>query len=275
MADLSPYRGLHALGPAWEVVLRNDAHPRGSVDRTLMEGMVALCPETAPALYDPARVPAVVYRAGMRPELETIVSDLLAGTTGDEEQVDGIAARCSHLKDDSSDDLDAVRLGGTEEEILRRGSEECADVARVACALYQVAGFPSRPVYTAHARDPYCGHVLVEVSRRGRWGALDPLCHVVYQWPDARPATAWELMGNHALIEAHARPQGTPYTTPGQFGRCAVSAYRFGDVGWYDYSVGGVNDYYRAILKMAQGGWPGGFRWLFGEDRAEEAEPHE
>lgn len=36
----------------------------------------------------------------------------------------------------------------------------------------------------------------------------------------------------------------------------------------YDYTVSGVNEYYRSILEMSLGGWPGGLRWLHGEDRA-------
>jgi hypothetical protein len=35
----------------------------------------------------------------------------------------------------------------------------------------------------------------------------------------------------------------------------------------YDYTITGVNDYYRSILKMADKGWPGGLRWLHSEDR--------
>ena len=35
----------------------------------------------------------------------------------------------------------------------------------------------------------------------------------------------------------------------------------------YDYTVTGLNEYYRAILTMANKGWPGGLRWLHGESR--------
>jgi len=33
--------------------------------------------------------------------------------------------------------------------------------------------------------------------------------------------------------------------------------------------VSGINAHYRAILEMSRKGWPGGLRWLFGEERGE------
>jgi len=266
---------MHALGPAWEVVFRNDVHAPGSVDWVLMEGMVTLCAETAPVLYDAACTPASVYRPGLRPELEEVLTRLLTAVTSEEERVDRIAQFCSHLQDDCGDDVEAMRFGGTEEELIQRGSDWCADVARVACGLCQMAGMPARLLYTVRRRDAYCGHVVVEVCRRGRWGAMDPLCKVVFRWPDGRPASAWELMHESDLVLAHRREAGTPYTTPDQFGRCAISEYRFGDMSWYDYSVSGLNDYYRSIFAMALQGWPGGFRWLHGEDSLQENAGHE
>ena len=80
-----------------------------------------------------------------------------------------------------------MRFGGTEEEIIERGSEWCTDVARVACALYQVAGFPCRIVNLFNLNAAYSGHVIVEVYRSEKWGAVDTNTGVIYQKADGAP----------------------------------------------------------------------------------------
>ncbi len=40
----------------------------------------------------------------------------------------------------------------------------------------------------------------------------------------------------------------------------------------YDYTITGLNAYCISILEMSNQGWPGGLRWLHGED-AEAATP--
>lgn len=40
----------------------------------------------------------------------------------------------------------------------------------------------------------------------------------------------------------------------------------------YDYTVSGVNRYYGQVLDMAERGWPGGLRWLRGEDGLDAAD---
>ena len=105
-----------------------------------------------------------------------------------------------------------------------------------------------------------------ELERRaGAWGAVDASTDVVYRHGDGRPASTWDLMADPALIEAHGP---APYTSRGQFRRAALSNYPVWESSRYDYSQSRPNDYYRSILDMALKGWPGGLRWLHGEDGA-------
>ncbi|HUU42554.1 MAG TPA: hypothetical protein VMX57_02180 [Planctomycetota bacterium] len=91
--------------------------------------------------------PTVVgYERGGRPGLEDVLARVTTPSTADEERIAAISRFCTSLGADVPDDLDAMRLGGTEEEILRRGSDWCTDVARVGCILCQVADVPSRHV---------------------------------------------------------------------------------------------------------------------------------
>lgn len=265
VADLGPYRGIGQFGPAYRAMFESDAHAPGSVDRVLLERMIRLCPETAEYLYTEHTPTEVKYRKGSRPELEERLADIASIASSDEGFISGVTRFCAALGERAAGDLDVMRIGGTEEEIVRRGSDWCTDVARVACILCQVAGFSSRLVFLADTARAYCGHDIVEVLRHGRWGAVDPTTDVIYRHLAGEPASAWELMNDPGLIERHRRGGATIYTTPAQFRCAAISNYFVWEHDEYDYTVSGINPYYRSILEMSAKGWPGGLRWLHGE----------
>lgn len=52
-------------------------------------------------------------------------------------------------------------FGGTEKEILTRGTDWCADMARVGAVLLDCLGIPSRIVHLANLNKAYNGHVVV------------------------------------------------------------------------------------------------------------------
>ncbi len=270
MDELSEYTGIGQFGRAYKVMLENDCHAPGSVDSVLVQRMVRLCPETADDLYSGYTPTRTGYGKGRCPELEHLVDKAVAGCQSDEDRIGAICTFCSSLGDTSPEDLDDVRVGGTEEEIIRRGSDWCTDVARAACALFQVSGFPARLVYLAETSRAYSGHAIAEVHRNGAWGAVDAVTAVVYRHPDGRQASPWELMGSPPMIEVHRRATEGWYTKVEQFRRAAISNYFIQDREDYDFTITGINDYYRAILEMASLGWPGGLRWLQGEDSSSE-----
>ena len=269
MDPLAAYRGAAPFGPAYAYMFAHDTHAEGSVDRWLTTRMVWLCSATVPYLYRAPEPPGLPYVAGSRPALEARLVPILAGAADDEGRVCAIAAACAAMVRvvDAAPGatLDDLRFGGTEEEIAQRGSSWCTDVARLACRLCQVAGLPARIVTLADTGAAYSGHEMIEVWRSRVWGAVDPTVGVVYRQPDGRPATTWELMRRPDWILAHRRGDGTPYTIPEQFRGAAVAEYPWDAPG--NYAVTGVNPYCRRILDMGDRGWPGGLRWLHGEDR--------
>ncbi len=267
MTNLSQYQGLAQFGPAYAFSWGNDTHAPGSVDRVLAERMIRLCSETAPYLYRDYTPTAVEYTNGSRPELERYADEATAGCNSDEERVAGIAKFCAGLGEGLSDDLDSMRFGGTEEEIIQRGSDWCTDLARGGCVLCQVAGLPARNVILANTGEAHSGHGIIEVFRRKAWGAVDPTTDVIYLSPEGDPASTWDLMNHPDWIEAHWRDASTPYAKAGQFRAVALSNYFVRETAAYDYTVSGLNAYCRSTLEMSVQGWPGGLRWLHGKDR--------
>ena len=143
---IARYSGVGQFGPAYRYMLENDSHAAGSVDRVLQEGMIRICAETADYLYGAHTPLDIKYRKGSRPELEQCVSKASAGA-GAEKAIERIAAFTAGLQERvAGSGLDDLLLGGTEEEILNRGSDWCTDVARVGCVLCQIARLPSRLV---------------------------------------------------------------------------------------------------------------------------------
>ncbi len=267
--DISPYQGLDQFGPAYRVMLESDAHAAGSVDRVLMEKMVRLLAQTKEHLYREHTPTTILYEKGLRLQLEEYVRKVTPNSRGDNQRIESLARFTSSLADHASEDLDTMRVGGTEEEIIERGSDWCADVARVSCVLFQVAGFPARMVYLVDTKKAYSGHVIVEVYRAKRWGAVDPLTKVIYYHPEGAPASTWDLMNDPSLIKDHSKGKSTSYTTVGQFRAAAISNYFVWLSGEYNYTVSNINPYYRSILEMSDKGWPGGLRWLHGEDSSQ------
>jgi hypothetical protein len=121
-------------------------------------------------------------------------------------------------------------------------------------------------VYLADTEQAYSGHAIIETYRGGTWGAVDAAAGVVYLSPAGEPVATWSLMNRPDLVEAHARFSCSTYARPGQFRCAAISNYSVWDRARYDYTVSPVNEYYRSILAMSNAGWPGGLRWLHGED---------
>lgn len=214
-----PDKGPGVFGRAYGRMLERWACAPGSVDDVLGREMVLLTPETVADLYQPAG--PVRYEQGSRPELERFVAQATKDASDDEPKVRAIAQAAGQWVrafegSPASRDYDNYRFGGTEESILARGTENCADIARLACALYQVAGLPARLGIMADTEQAYSGHVICEVFYKDTWGAVGTETNVVYQHPDGRPASLWELHCSAELVEEHMGP-GRPYTGPGPF----------------------------------------------------------
>ena len=249
--NIAALTGPKAFGSAYRIMLDNDLHAPGSADREIVASMVRLCDETADYLYDGYTSRSIGYVAETRPGLERFLAEAGSPAGGPERRVAGIAKLTRSLADRSpAGGLAAMRFGGTEEQIIERGSDWCADVARVGCALYQVAGYPCRMVYLFDLQAAYSGHVIVEVHRSGKWGAVDSRSGVVYRTDDGAPATTWELMNDGDLVNRHAGPEAW-YTNPEQFTAAGIANYHVRDAARYDYTVTGSGEYKRAVLTMA------------------------
>ncbi len=261
------YFGPRWFGRAYSRMMARDPHAAGSIDRRLLRSMIGLDERSAPYLYREYTSLVSPYRPGTRPRLERLAQGMVEGGLP-EAKVRAVARASRRLAERTAPALEDLRFGGTEEEIVARGSDWCTDLARVDCALYQVLGLPARLVYLADTGAAYRGHAVCEVYRGGSWGAVDPVGGSVYRAPNGSPASTWELMRHPKWIPVPRLGSEEGRTRRDQFGRAAVANYAVGPLRAGRYRVSRITPYYRSILRRSERGWPGGLRWIHGEDRS-------
>lgn len=265
-------KGIGSFGKQYEIMYKNDVQAEGSVVRTLFEQMIKLDDISVEYLYNSYTDLGNRYKSGSRVLFENIV-DAIKGQT-DSETVDNIILYCRNIVENCDTDTDNMVFGGTEEEIVERGTYWCTDIARVACVMFQVAGFPSRMITTANTKFAYCGHELAEVYYNGKWGVTDPTSGVVVRHQDGTPASAWEIhndcnVANKIFYQQSPESEKESYFlySPGeQYESVGISNYYVDEKENYDYTTSMVNDYCKEILKHSDEQWAGGIRWIHGED---------
>lgn len=239
-------KGYGVFGKAYETMLRNDLHDLNSIDHKLIREMILLEADSYPVLYG-ARPAAPDMKAH---GLYNFAQSFRGGS--DSVTIQSILDYTSKIASDFSLSFEEMRFGGTEQEILSRGTDWCADMARVAVVLLNCLTIPARILYLANVEKAYNGHVIVEAFYEGKWGVIDPIYG--YSFYEREPLDAYTLMREPDHLKAY----DAQYRD--HFRKIAISQYDPLDTD-HDYSVSGINDYYRTLLSAAHNG-----RWLMGED---------
>ena len=139
-----------------------------NVEYERLKKQVLFCPETEEYLYQTPQ--PVKYRRGMRPTLDAIVDEVIAGCETERQKVLAILAYIRDLRlkyRKFGRDIDFY--GGTEEEQIKKGERMCERVARLMTALCEIAGLPGRIIFHVST-----GHVTNEIFVEGGWAYFDP-----------------------------------------------------------------------------------------------------
>ena len=242
-------KGIGIFGKQYEIMFKNDTHANGSVDVILSEQMIKLDADSVEYLYSSYTHLFSHYKSGSRIFLENIVNSLKCENPS--ETVYNIISYCKNIVENCDIDMNDMIFGGTEEEIIQRGTDWCTDISRVACVMFQIAGLPSRIINTANTKLAYYGHAVTEVYYNNKWGIADPTNGTVVKNQNGNPVSAWEI---------HSECNDEQYESIG------LSNYYIDEKENYSYETSGLNDYYREILKHSTEQWAGGIRWIHGED---------
>ena len=134
-------RGYSIFGKAYQIMLKNDLHHIKSIDHQFMRQMVLLDEKSRPYLYNTKPVIIDMSRHELfdcsqrfrkNDELKTVTA-VLDHTSR--------AAKTYNVN------IKDMVFGGTEKEILERGTNWCADLAREAAVLLDCVSIPCRIVH--------------------------------------------------------------------------------------------------------------------------------
>jgi len=265
-------KGISIFGKQYEFGYKNETHEPGSVVRVLFDEMIKLDVNSVEYLYNSYTDLSISYKQGSRVFLENIVMKLKGKT--DAETVDNIIEYCRNIVTSCDTDTNDFIYGGTEESVIERTSYWCTDIARVACVLFQIAGFPSRIIVTVNTNFAYCGHIVTEVYYDGKWCATDPNAGVVFRHENGVPASAWEVHNDYEIAnriyrikDPNCMEGNSIFFPPGeQFESVGIVNYYIGDMEKYNYKTSGTNEFYKKILKNSDEQWASGLRWVHGEE---------
>ncbi len=263
--NLTKFKGRTEFGIYDELLsLKNDVHAPGTVDSVLSDEMIKLVPETAEYLYTDYTPLGVKYQRGTRPYLEKIVENSI-GKTDSTTKAKDFMDFCSNIPYNFPDSekstnagfwtTDTTLFGGTEEELIKRGTEICTELSRVLCVLAQVAGLPARLVYLFDLNRKNWGHgvteIFVQTNESSNWAVFDATSNVCYPMPDGRLASAWDLRNNPEIIENHPEHKKKPYVASVFYECSAIANYSVWDWEKYDYRWNLINSYYRQIWESS------------------------
>jgi len=259
--EISKYKGRTGFG-SYDELLRpeNDIHAPGSVDSVLLDEMIKLVPETDDYIYTKYTPLALKYRKGSRPYLEKVVRDV-AGRGDDASMAKALMRWCNRIPfnfptpEKSTENgfwsTDTILFGGTEEELIKRGTEICTEQARVLCVLFQVAGMPARLVALFDMNRKNWGHGVTEIYIRSRrssgWAIFDATSDACYPKPKGGLASAWELHNHPELVDAHPSHGKEPYVDSVFYQCSAIVNYFVWDWQKYDYRWSFMSEYVRKI----------------------------
>lgn len=222
---------------------RANVYLEGTVDYCQHEEMIALNNTTAGELYDPRKVCCPKYAKGSRQFLEQIAREIAAGTKSDRDRAIRLMLWISAIP--SGPYKHRVKnfvyfLGGTEEEVIKKGAAMCNEVARVFCFLAQIMGMPARVLFhfpTLRRPDGRFvdGHCCVEAFFEGKWNWFDETGGYGVLRKDGYFANTWEL--HHDPTPVTKMPfLGQAYTYPSLFtGTNAIVPYNIDDIARYRY----------------------------------------
>ena len=265
-------KGIGIFGKQYEFGYKNETHTPGSVVRILFDEMIKLDTNSVECLYNSYTDLSARYKPGSRVFLEGIANDLRGES--DAETVDNIIKYCRKIVESCDTNTNDFIYGGIEEDVIERTSYWCTDIARVACILFQIAGFPARIIITANTNFPYCGHIVAEVYYDGKWCVTDPNAGVAFRHENGIPASAWEVHNDseianriYRINDPDCMEGNSIFFPPGeQFESVGVVNYYVDDMEKYNYETSGTNEFYREILKNSDEQWASGLRWVHGEE---------
>lgn len=248
--DLNPFTGRNGWPDArdrmiyWHGAADNSYLP-GTVDYALHDEQIALTPESECYFYSADSVRLPDYTQGSRPFLEEVMQKATQDCHRDRDKAlalvrlignpDSSPYRDPAYRDMYGPNYRERPLGGTEEDVLRKGWHMCNEITRVLVLLCQIARLPARTVFLF--TDPLKnvdGHAVTEIFFDGKWNMVENNLGVMFLTQSGYFASVVELRDDPAIVNRRPDVGG---------GLCLCHASYTGPISVLPYSIDKVEHY--------------------------------
>jgi len=239
-------KGYDIFGKAYGIMMRNDVHDSNSIDHKFMQEMIRLDEESYSFLYD--KTPIQIDMKNH--ELYSFAKQFKG--MNDKQTIENILLYTSKIANNFDAEFSEMKFGGSEKEILDRGTDWCADMSRVGAVLLACNNIPARIVHLANLNKAYHGHVVVEAFYEGNFGVCDFLHG--YNFYDDKPLNSYTLMCNPYYLDNY------PEDYRGLYSAVAINEYNPMDQN-NNYTISVPNQYILNLIYTDHED-----KWIMGED---------
>jgi hypothetical protein len=249
-------KGYGVFGKAYEAMFRNDLHHEDSVDHYLLGNMILLDKKSEAFLYQkPQRI-----SDGIKFHELYEFSKQFKGSD-DLDTIKNVSKFLNKIVIDFDMPFKNMLFGGTEIEIIERGTDWCADISRVGAALLQCLKIPTRIVVIVNKDVAYNGHQVVEAYINDKYMLCDFLYGVVGKINTFY--SVYDLLNKRELVKTIYRSiikddSQLDYIS-GLYNLAAISEYDITKNN--NYAVSRPNEYYLKMMRLKHNE-----QWQMGED---------
>ncbi len=238
--------GYNVFGKAYGVMLMNDLHSPNSIDHYFLKTMILLEEDSYRTLYRD------VYCQPDMSEHELYAFSQQFRRITDREAIDSVLEYTSGIVKKYDVPFEDMLFGGTEKQIIGRGTDWCADMARVCCVILKCLDIPCRILHIVDTDKAYNGHVVCEAFYENEYGVIDPIYGIRF-YTD-KPINGYYLLKNHNAFSLVYEGYMNLYN--------AIAINEYDPLGKHDYTVTRPNPYYLKLINSEHSN-----KWIMGEDK--------
>ncbi len=237
--------GYDVFGKAYGIMMRNDLHSPKSIDHYFMKTMILLDDSSYKDLYK-----TVHFKIDMSGHELFAFSQQFRRET-DKDTIDAVLEYTSGIAKSYDVPFEEMLFGGTEKQIIERGTDWCADMARVCCVILKCLNIPCRILHIADTDKAYNGHVVCEAFYENAYGVIDPIYGIRF-YTD-KPINGYYLLKNHSAFSLGYDGYMNLYN--------AIAINEYSPLDNNDYIITRPNAYTLKLINSEHND-----KWIMGED---------
>ncbi len=250
-------KGFDIFGKEYGVMFRNDIHHKDSVDYQICKKMILINSDSEDYLYN---------RPISKIDIEVTNHELFNFAKkfrgkSDLQTIKNVLNFTRNIVRNYDVPFDNMEFGGTEKEIIDRGTDWCTDISRVGLALLQCLNIPCRLAILVNGKKAYNGHTVCEAYIDDEYILVDFTYGVLGFL--SKKYSVKDLLNKPKIVNKIYSSKLDLYIDleyiEGLYNKAAISEYDITKK--HDFTISKPNKYYLNMMKLSHDGF-----WKMGED---------